>query len=215
MKKTINFIQQVFQGKTIHRILFNWQIADHCQSLDGFCLDLAAGKNSGYYRYMSFRPGSKLVRADINKKKDPDQVIDIDKTLPYKDNSVDNVFLFNAIYISKKPNKLIEEIYRILKPQGRLYFNSHLISVEIPEPHDYRRLTSDGIEELLTSFNKTNIFKMGERGTASVHLRNDYYRFRTIKLFAFCTGILLDKLIPKKTKEKYPGPIGYFVVAEK
>jgi len=49
--KIFNFIKQVFQGKSIYRILFNWQVQEHCQNLTGKCLDLAGGKNPSYYHY--------------------------------------------------------------------------------------------------------------------------------------------------------------------
>jgi len=213
MSKTFDFVKQVFQGKTICRILLNWQVKQYCQNLTGLCVDLAGGKNPSYYRYWDLK--GKLVRSDYDKSKNPDLLIDLNKPLVFKDNSVDNIFLFNAIHVVSRPEDLINEIRRTLKPRGKLFIYAHMISVEVPEPHDYHRLTSGRIKMLLEEFNQVEIHKVGERGTASVHLRHDFYKFKLIRFFAFAFGLFLDVLTPEKIKRMHPGPIGYFVIAEK
>jgi len=213
MNKTFDFIKQVFQGKSIARILFNWQVQKYCQNLTGKCIDLAGGKNPSYYRYWSFKNGAELIKTDI----DGDLKVDLNNDLPFNDSSIDNIFFFNAIYIIKNPEKLMKEINRILKKDGKLFIVSPFIFNEAKEPDDFRRLTSQGLEELLKQggFNDFKIIPFGERFTAGVHLWHSFFIFNFIRLIAFTKALLFDKLIPKKIKKLHPCPLGYFIIIKK
>ncbi len=211
--KTFDFIRQVFKGKSIYRILFNWQVQEHCQDLNGKCLDLAGGKNPSYHRYWSFKNDTELIKTDLN----GGLKVDLNKDLPFDDNSMDNVFFFNAIYIIKEPEKLIKEIHRVLKPEGNLFIASPFIFNEAKEPSDYRRLTSQGLEELLKQggFNDFKIIPFGERFTAGVHLWHSFFLFNFIRLIAFTKAMVFDKWIPRKIKKFHPCPLGYFIIIKK
>lgn len=41
--------------------------------------------------------------------------------MPFADNSFDKVFCINVIYFWDEPNQHLQEIYRVLKPDGRFY----------------------------------------------------------------------------------------------
>jgi len=213
MNKTFDFIKQVFQGKSISRILFNWQVKEHCKNLTGKCLDLAGGKDPSYYRYWSFKDDAKLIKTDINS----NLKIDLNNNLPFDDNSIDNIFFFNAIYIIKYPNKLMKEINRILKKDGCLFISSPFIFNEAKEPDDFRRFTSQGLEKQLKKnrFEDFKIIPYGERFTAGVHLWHSFFIFNFIRLIVFTKALLLDKLISKNIKKTHPCPLGYFVIAKK
>jgi len=213
MNKIFDFIKQVFQGKSIYRILFNRQVQEHCHNLTGKCLDLAGGKNPSYYKYWSFENDAELIKTDL----DGDFKVDLNNDLPFNDNSIDNIFFFNAIYIIKDPEKLTKEINRILKKDGKLFIASPFISNEAKEPNDYQRLTSQGLERLLkqNGFNDFKIIPFGERFTAGIHLWHSFFIFNFIRLIAFTKALLFDKLIPKKIKRLHPCPLGYFVIVKK
>jgi len=207
--KIFNFIKQVFQGKSIYRILFNWQVQKYCQNLNGQCLDLAGGKEPSYHKYWSFKDDAKLIKTDLE--------VDLNKELSFEDNSIDNILFFNAIYIIKYPVKLMKEINRILKKDGKLFIASPFISNEAKEPDDYQRFTSQGLERLFRkgNFNNFEIIPFGERFTAGVHLWHSFFIFNFIRLIAFTKSLLLDKLIPKKIKKLHPCPLGYFIIIKK
>jgi len=215
--KIFNFIKQVFQGKSIYRILFNWQVQEHCQNLTGKCLDLAGGKEPSYYKYWSFGKDAKLIKTDYNQDKNPDLKIDLNNSISLADNSIDNIFFFNAIYIIKEPEKLLKEINRVLKNNGRLFIASPFILNEAKEPDDYRRLTSQGLEDLLreSGFSDFEIIPFGERATAGVYLWHSFFLFNSVRLIAFTKAMVLDKLVPKKVKKLHPCPLGYFIIARK
>ena len=215
--KIFNFIKQVFQGKSIYRILFNWQVQKHCRDLTGVCLDLAGGKEPSYYKYWSFEKSAKIIKTDYNQDKSPDLKVDLNSVLSFKSSSIDNIFFFNAIYIIKEPEKLLKEINRILKKGGKLFIASPFIFNEAKEPDDYRRLTSQGLENLLKQggFEEFQIISFGERFTAGIHLWHSFFIFNFIRLIAFAKALLFDKLIPKKIKKLHPCPLGYFIIVKK
>lgn len=213
----INFIKQVFQGKSIYRILFNEQVQKHCQNLDGICLDLASGQSASYEQYLSFTDSAKLIKSDYNKDKDPDMVVDFDKPLPLDDSFIDNILFFNAIYIVQYPEILLKEIYRVLKPGGWLFIASPFILNEAREPNDFRRLTSQGLESLLTDsqFKDLKIIPYGNRFSASAYLLNSFWLLSFIRLFVYVLALGFDKLVPRKINKLHPCPLGYFVIARK
>jgi len=214
--KIFNFIKQVFQGKSIGRILLNWQIKEHCQNLKGICIDLAGGDNPSYYKYWNLK-NIQLIKTDYNQDKNPDKIVDLNNSLPFDNNFADNIFLFNVLYIIKEPDKLIKEIYRILKPNGKVFLNSPFVFNEAREPDDFRRLTSQGLEELLkqSGFSNFEIISYGGRFTAMAFLWHSFFIFNFIRLIAFTKALLFDKLIPKKIKKLHPCPLGYFVIVKK
>ncbi|MBU2472890.1 MAG: class I SAM-dependent methyltransferase [Patescibacteria group bacterium] len=216
MNKFFNFTKEVFTGKSLGRILFNWQVQKHCQNLKGISIDLAAGSNPSYYRYWGLDK-NKVIKVDYKEKEGVDVVANLNHDLPFKDNHADNIFLFNAIYIIEEPKNLLREIRRVLKPGGIFFFNSPLINNEAPEPNDYRRLTSQGLTKLLegSGFSNFEIIPLGERFSAGVNLWHSFFIFNFIRFFAFAKALLLDKLIPKKIKKLHPCPISYFVIAKK
>ena len=44
MIKSFDLIKETLKGKSLYRILFNWQVAKHCTGLSGVCVDLACSK---------------------------------------------------------------------------------------------------------------------------------------------------------------------------
>ena len=51
MNRFSDFTQEVFKGKTVGRILFNWYLNNECNGMEGNALDLAGG-GASYYRYL-------------------------------------------------------------------------------------------------------------------------------------------------------------------
>jgi len=214
--KFFDFAKEIFAGKSIGRILFNWQIQKHCQDLRGVCIDFAAGDNPSYYRYWNLKK-DQVIQVDYNEKKGVDIVADLNQPLLFKDNYADNIFLFNAIYIVESPENLLKEIHRVLKSDGTFFLNSPLITNEAPEPHDYFRFTSEGIRKLLfqAEFSQVRLYKIGERVTAAVSLLYSFWLFNFIRFFVSGLALFLDWIIPLKIKKKHPCPMSYFIISKK
>lgn len=216
LNKIFNLLKETRNGKTIARTLSNWEIAEKVKNITGIVIDLGGGKNPSYQRFWNIKP-EKFIRVDISETVAADIVADINKPLPFPDNFADTVFLFSAIYIVENPAKVLSEIYRILKPGGRLFITSPFIFNEAKEPSDYYRFTSQGLAKILTDggFKEFSIKPIGERFTAAAYLLTSFMFFWPVKFIFYSTAIFLDKLIPKKFKSRYPAPIGYFVEAIK
>ena len=95
MNKFLDLIKKTLQGKSIGRILMNWQIFEYCKDLGGVMIDLGAGRNPSYYRYWKINP-SRFIRVDIDERTKPDIVADLNEPLPFDNNFADVVFLFNV-----------------------------------------------------------------------------------------------------------------------
>lgn len=215
MNKIFDFIKQIYSGKTISRILFNWQAQKNCRDLKGVCVDLAAGKNPSYQRYWKLNC-EKFIRSEYSNDSKPDIVINLNEKIPLADNYADNAFLFNALYILKKPEEALKEVFRILKPDGSLFLSSPFIANEMPEPDDYSRFTSQKLKEMLNGAGfAVKLIPYGERFTASAYLLHNFFLLNSVRLAFFSLALLADGIIPQKIKKRHPCPIGYFVVAKK
>lgn len=212
----INLFRETYNGKTIARTLFNWEISRCVKNIGGVILDLGGGKNPSYERFWRIKP-EKFIRVDINEKLEPDIVANLNKSLPFSDNFADAIFLFSVIYILENPTAVLKEIHRVLKSGGQLFFTSPFIFNEAKEPNDYWRFTSEGLGKLLkeSGFNDYLIMPVGERFSAAAYLISPFLLFWPVKFLFYIAAVIFDRFIPKKLKLKQPCPIGYFVETRK
>jgi SAM-dependent methyltransferase len=215
MSRTADFIKEVYAGKTIGRILFNWQVAEKLGKLTGKVVDLGGGGSASYYHFLP--KNLNITRTNRAAGSDIDAAVDLNKPLPYASGSFDSALLFNVIYILEDPARSLAEIKRILRPGGTLYLASPFTANEMPEPHDYSRFTAEGLERLLkqAGFNDMKLARYGERATAAVGLLHPFFVFNTVRLLAFILALATDKLVPAKIRSEHPCPIGYFATAQK
>ncbi len=74
--------------------------------------------------------------------------------LPIKSNSVDTAFSSQVLEHVPEPQKMVDEIYRILRPQGICILSTHMANPLHGEPHDYFRFTKYGLKEIFKKFSK-------------------------------------------------------------
>ncbi len=92
----------------------------------------------------------KYVGVDV----DP-QVADVvarGEKLPIKKNSFDLVLCFQTLEHCESPQKVIAEMYRVLRPGGCVILSTHGAWMYHPCPHDYFRWTNEGLEKLFEDF---------------------------------------------------------------
>ncbi|MFH1759253.1 MAG: methyltransferase domain-containing protein [Patescibacteria group bacterium] len=216
MNKFFDFVKQVYQNKSLYRILFNWEVCKHCQLITDKTIDISSGKKPSYHDYLP------LSRIDVQHSNFPkingdDILLDLNQQFPITDNQYDNVLFFNSIYILENPQLALKECCRVLKPSGQLFLSSPFIFNEAREPHDYHRFTSEKLEEMLHTvrFQEIKIIPFGGRFASATSLISKFFYFKTIKFALFSFAILLDKIIPLKLKNSHPAPLGYFCIAKK
>ena len=71
-----------------------------------------------------------------------------------QDKSVDVVLLYDTLHDLSEPDKVLEELYRVLKPKSILSFSDHHMN----EKDILTRVTNTGLFKLLTKGKKTYSF---------------------------------------------------------
>lgn len=113
---------------------------------DGFALNVGSG--NCYY-------GPQFVNIDIGVFPNVDIVASIDR-LPFGENQFDLVVCEAVLEHVRDPEKVVEEMIRVLKPGGELYAGIPFIQGFHPTPGDYQRYTISGIEELFSEIEKVD-----------------------------------------------------------
>lgn len=214
MPLALDFVRDVLSGKTLGRVLLNRLVARHCRDLEGVVIDLASGVRPSYLKYLP--PRARVVRTD--RAAGPGILAaDLDRPLPFEDASAAAVLFMNALYIVEDPAATLREIARVLKKDGRLFLASPFLAAEMPEPHDFKRFTREGLERLLAGagFSPPTIVPYGERFAAAANLLHPFFLFGLVRLFVYPLALLLDAATPRRLRRLHPAPLGYFCVARK
>jgi len=104
--------------------------------------------------YKKYFSGCDYKTIDIDAEANPDIIADA-HSIPIADNSADGVICKAVLEHVKNPMQVTEEIYRILKSNGKCF-----VYVPFLYPyhgHDYWRFTEDGVRYLFRKFNKIEI----------------------------------------------------------
>ena len=115
-------------------------------------LDIGSGDSN----YEEFINNNKLYRLDYYKtnkiyNNTPDIYADA-CNLPFKNSSVDIVFLFEVIEHIYNHLEAISEAHRVIKKDGLLYISVPFIYPEHDAPNDFRRFTRFGLLNLLDDY---------------------------------------------------------------
>ncbi len=99
------------------------------------------------------RPGTISIDPSYEKE-DEGHIRAYGENLPFKDNSVDFVICNAVLEHVRDPKKIIDEIHRVLKSEGRMYADIPFIYPFHAAPCDYSRMTIAGFESLCGKFEK-------------------------------------------------------------
>lgn len=204
------FVRQILSGNTLGRALFNDEVMQQGRTFSGRVLDLAGGTGS----YLSLLPrGLEVVRTDAHEAPGI-EAVDFNKPLPFPNGSFNHVLLMNALYIVEDPQRLLSEIRRVLKGGGTAIIASPFLQNEMRGPHDYRRLTSEGLDVLFraSGFTAIEITPYGERFSVAAHLLHPFFCFSIVRLPFYALALALDRLVPRHVQAMHPAPLGYFCI---
>ena len=136
---------------------------------NAFCLDLGCGpmtnKKLFFNHYKTiFMDGAKFDTVNI--------VCNFEKKIPLKSNSIDCVLLSNVLEHIFYPEKLLKEINRILKKDGKCLILVPFFIKLHQEPYDYHRYTKHSLSKMLelSNFNNFKIEEMGSHSNILVNL---------------------------------------------
>ncbi len=193
----------------------------------GKMIDLGCAAVPLYGYYKDFI--SEVICVDwaesFHKSRHIDIVQDLNQPLQIEDNQFDTALLSDVLEHIREPQKLINEVFRILKPGGKLILNVPFMYWLHEDPYDYFRFTSYGLVYLLKS-SGFEIVKLEEYGGAPEIIADIFAKNikkipllgKPLALFSqwSCLKFVntsIGKKISSKTAKKFP--LGYIVVARK
>ena len=118
-------------------------------------------------------------------------------SLPFADNTFDSILCTEVFEHVEQLDDVIFELYRILKPGGRMIVTTPFMCMEHEMPYDFRRFTLNG----LINFMKKKNFKI----IKSKKLLNNFHVFFQTLNFYICQVFL-------KKKTRYLKYIVYFLL---
>jgi SAM-dependent methyltransferase len=128
-------------------------------TLRGRVLDVGGGHAPDYFNYFKTEPDAHVETIDGST-----QTVDFEKdALPYPDNSIDTIILCNVLEHVYAYQFLLNEVRRVLKPDGQLIgFVPFLIQYH-PDPHDYFRYTHEALARIFddSGFKNVKITRVG------------------------------------------------------
>ncbi len=187
-------------------------------------LDIGSGKSP----YRTFFPNS--VSLDIHPESGADLLADALK-LPISDEQFNQVICLELLEHVQDPQKCIDEIYRVLRSNGKLILSTRFIFSIHHAPNDYFRFTKYGLRHLLRNFEIISIeAETTNFETLAVSLQRIVFQSK-FRFDAFTSTALLivAKILSalnclivrqfgqrsRKTEESEVIASGYFVVCRK
>jgi SAM-dependent methyltransferase len=104
--------------------------------------------------------GDALINVDLLPYENVDVICDIEN-MPFKDNSVDYIINIAVLEHVPNPQKVISEIYRILKPGGKIYCFIPFMQPFHASPYDFQRFTLEGMKHQFRDFNILKLKAIG------------------------------------------------------
>jgi SAM-dependent methyltransferase len=135
-KLLIEIISPVFVNTDLNKF-----IANNVKN-DVIALNIGSGNS---------KISDKIYNVDIFAYENVDIVCDI-TNLPFKDNTIDIVVNMAVLEHVPNPQRVIDEIYRVLKPSGLIYTAFPFIQGFHASPYDFTRVTQEGIKILHKDF---------------------------------------------------------------
>lgn len=163
--------------------LYDESLERNAQHISGVLYDLGAGKAP--YKEWLMQFADKYVSVDwpaSYHNAQPDITADLNESLPIASEVADAVILLSVMEHLREPQKMLREVYRILKPGGVLLLQVPWQWWVHEAPHDYFRYTPYGLEFLFQSAGLTDIVIEAQGGVfATLVLKINYLSLRFLK----------------------------------
>jgi SAM-dependent methyltransferase len=148
-----------FQFCTIYR-----QIKKILPFYKGNVLDVGCGNSP--FRFLVNNTEAKYIGIDIadadNFDYNNSEKISFDgENIPFENNSIDNIIATEVLEHIEKPEKIISEMYRVLKPNGKAFITIPWSARVHYAPYDFCRYTPFKLEKLFSQFQSVDILNRG------------------------------------------------------
>ena len=134
--------------------------------------DIGSKSAGGSYAFGDPPPGARLVCVDIAGGPGVDLVADAHDMPMVADGTVDCVVTISTLEHVRYPGKVIDEIFRILKPGGILYVNVPFVFPFHADPDDFYRFSMKGLEILCEKFERLDGGHTSAFTLAALQIRN-------------------------------------------
>jgi len=202
-------IIETMKGKSLGRILFNYELK--FLKANGKILDLGSGKvKPSYYRFINIAEDSEIITVNISTKMKLHLLTDLEKTLHFKGNNY--IFIFNLLEHFNYGN-ILNESYRVLKQNGKLYRVVPFLASVHGDPHDYSRYTEAALSRMLKEANfkrniEIKILGSGPFTAAYSQIQSYIPKILRVPFIFLC--IFIDRFIKDKCFH-----LGYLLFCEK
>lgn len=196
------FIDYIFIRRTPGGILCADSIAEMMPMLFGNTVELGGYKKLNYLETAT--NAKSYVVTNITG--DYDDYVDI-MDMKYADNSIDSFVCVNVFEHIPDPQKAIQEIYRCLKPGGRIFLVVPFMYPLHGLPNDFYRFSSSSLSNMLVGFDVLRFQHLGGRLSTIASL----LQYKPT-LLAGCIFFAFSYVFERHGNDC---PIEYAVVAEK
>ncbi len=143
-------VQDLLKGSSLTRSAFNRALGSVTE-LRGRILDIGGTRipMASYYQYLAIQDIRLVDILNISDAVGAEIVADA-TAIPCADASYDAALCFNVLEHVARPQQVLAEIRRILKPDGRLVFMVPFLHKVHGDPDDYFRYTESGLRVLFT-----------------------------------------------------------------
>jgi SAM-dependent methyltransferase len=165
-----------WQSKASRNRVVEFLQNEQIRSLEGLRLNVGSA---------SRRFGIKTFNLDLFTGREVDVQGDL-LYLPIKDESVDTILCAGVLEHVSGPNKAVQEIYRVLKSEGRVFLETPFMQTVHASPKDFYRWTPDGLRQLMGAFEPLELHVVAGPASALAWLFQETFA----TLFSFHNQIL-------------------------
>lgn len=131
------------------RILLDKDLEEAKTYMKGITLDVGGGRKRGYFK----EPDDTIwIVIDIDRVHQPHILADA-QNIPVKSNTVDCVKCTELLEHAEYPERVLDEISRVLKPGGALILSVPFIAGVHADPYDFQRFTDEKLRRVLDRVN--------------------------------------------------------------
>lgn len=189
----------------------------------GRIVDLGCGKAPLYGFYKDYCTDIVLTDwpGSTHENECLDLACNLTEPLPFEDEKFDTILLSDVLEHIPNPMHLWSEMYRLLRPGGKILLNTPFYYRLHETPYDFYRFTEYALRNMAESVGFKIVELEAFGGILQIILDLLSKRFSTMKHPGKLLALLFQKLAEKKKNDalKKTGrktyPLGYFMIAEK